>query len=367
MKRILYAVHKPVGLALGALLLLQALTGLAMLHRDGLLALFGPAVDPTLPHASLDEVIATIRAVHPDGTLERIVYHEDASLPLVARVYPRDSAFFHVAYVDPTIPALISEGPLWHYPLQLVERVHVALLGGRIGPVVLVAEALGLVFMAITGLVVWWPRSRLHKALRVHWRGAPPLRRLRDLHVVPGALMSLLMIVAGTTGAAIVAEPISEAIVSWFAPVTGLVMPRLEADAEPVPRVSWQEARELLEQRFPHGRLRQFRFLGSGERVLGVVMVATQATNPRAHHLALVDRWTGDLAVLADGDALTGGDAFLAWVLPVHTGEIYGPLRALVMSLLGLSVAGMTITGFLMWLRKRRPRRKAPASVRGGE
>ncbi|HET6630170.1 MAG TPA: PepSY-associated TM helix domain-containing protein [Woeseiaceae bacterium] len=357
MQRLLRKIHKWVGLTVGILLFSQAGTGLAMVHKERLMALWAPSVDASLPHRPLDGIMGAIHEAFPDGRLERIVYYQDPSLPLVARVYPPDGRAFRIMLIDPTVPEVISAGPFWHYPLQFVERLHVALLSGNTGHVILFVEALALVFMAVSGLFVWWPgRGRFRKAFRIRWR-ATPWRRMRDLHTVPGAATAVLMLVAGLTGAAIVADPITRSIVSIFAPVSAEAIPRLAEAPEPVAQVSWEAAFDQLERRFPDGRLRQLRFLGNNGRVLGAVMVAESSANPRAHDIALVDRWTGDLHVLADGNELHGGDAFLAWILPLHTGEIYGPFRPVPMTLLGVSLAGMTLTGLLMWTKKRAPRR----------
>lgn len=358
MKRILYKVHKWVGLSVGALLLSQAITGLMMVHKERLMTLFGPTINAALPHRPLDRIIGVIHEALPDGRLERIVYYGEPSLPLVARIYPPDSWAFHVMLIDPAVPDVISEGPFWQYPLQFVERLHVSLLADNVGHIILFIEALALVFMAASGLFVWWPgRRRLRKALCIHWRSTP-WRRMRDLHTVPGALTAVLMLVAGLTGAAVVADPITRAIVSIFAPVSSEALPRLAEVREPEAIMSWEKAFDKLRRRFPDGRLRQLRFVGNSGRVLGTVMVAESSNNPRAHDIALVDRWSGELQVLADGNELHGGDAFLAWILPLHTGEVYGPLRAVPMTILGLSLAGMTVTGLLMWIRKRAPQRR---------
>lgn len=360
MKTTVYKIHKWVGLALGVLLFLQAVTGLTMAHKEALMGLFGPQVEPAAPHRPLDDIVGVLKTTYPEGRLERLTYFRDQSLPVIARIYPRDSLVFQVAVVDPTRAKILSAGPYWQYPLVLMERVHVSLLAGETGHAILLTEALALVFMAISGLVVWWPRNRkFAKALVIHWKSAP-LRLLRDIHVVPGAVMAVLMCVAGLTGAAIIADPLVKSAVSLVAPVApeseGL---HLAAPRSAAPEMSWQQAADQLRARFPDGRLRQFRFLAKDDRVLGAVMVATRAANPRAHHVGFVDRFNKDLVVTADGNALLSGDAFVEWMLPLHTGEAFGPLRPLLMTLLGLSLAGMTVTGFLMWVKKRRPARRA--------
>jgi uncharacterized iron-regulated membrane protein len=59
------------------------------------------------------------------------------------------------------------------------------------------------------------------------------------------------------------------------------------------------------------------------------------------------------LAWTAPG-AGTGGDVFMQWLLPLHTGNIIGLPGRILVSLLGLAVAILSVTGVVIWLRKRR-------------
>ena len=62
------------------------------------------------------------------------------------------------------------------------------------------------------------------------------------------------------------------------------------------------------------------------------------------------------------GDRIPGrgsaGDVFLQAQLPLHTGRIIGLPGRVLMSALGLVVAMLSVTGVLLWARKRRARRQ---------
>ncbi len=363
MKVALYKVHKWVGLGLGVLLLLQATTGLMMAHKEALAAWFGSEglVDVSAEHQPLDQIIAAVHDAKPGYRFDRIIYRDNPALPLVARINPPDGGKFHVALIDPVKAQVLSSGPMWQYPLQLAERVHVALLSGTIGHYILLIEAIGLMFMGISGLIVWWPRkNRFRKALVIHWKSSP-LRVIRDIHVVPGALTAVLMLFAGLTGAMLIADDALKAAVSTVAPLKAPIKLDFPVVDQPDEMISWQQAKDRLFEQFPDGHLRQLRFWGRDGRILATVMVAQNALNPRAHHIAAVDRWLDETTIYADGNQLPSGSAFIEWVLPLHTGEAWGGLRPVMMSILGLSLAGMCITGFWMWLKKRRPKRRQSA------
>ncbi|GIL39118.1 PepSY-associated TM helix domain-containing protein [Roseiterribacter gracilis] len=354
-KATLLRLHKWCGLSLCILLLLQACTGLLMAHREWLRPLLHShsRIEPGRPMMPLDQLFAGLQARFPEHRLERLVQNQRDDVALLARFYKAGRRDLIIADVDPATGVVLGSGPLVAYPLQLAERLHVSLLIGTTGSAILVAEGLGLAFMAISGVLIWWPRTaRLLRALRIHWRGSTS-QVLRDLHVVPGALIAPLLVLSSLTGVLIIADPLTHALVGSFAKVN----PEISLDLPPATRpnqpMSWQVAYEQMRARFPDSRLRQIRPLDPQGRTLGVLSVAQNVANPRAHDMALVDRWTGALVVFSDGHALPPGQAALDWIMPLHTGEAYGPLRPLLMTLSGGGLATLTVTGAWMWLRQR--------------
>jgi uncharacterized iron-regulated membrane protein len=358
-KKVLTLAHRWVGLALAALVLLQAGTGLLLINKDALEPLIHPEVRVNAGGAApLDKVVAAIHAAHPDLRLDRIYTPERADRALAARVLD-DKRAMTILLVDPGSAKVLSSGPLSSYPLQLAERLHVSLLQGASGQIVLLVEGVLLLFMAISGLIVWWPKLKLlGQALRIH-TGAGSRRLLRDLHLVPGALAAVFIAVSAFTGAGMIAEPILKAAVGAFAPVSpDLALPKMAPLAPSQQLTTAQSALDQLNARFPDGRLRQIRFFGPDERLVGVVMESRTALNPRAHHLAAVDRADGQLTVWEDGDRQLRGDAILAWLLPIHTGEVLGWARNGLMSLVALTLILLTVSGVWMWAAKPRRNRR---------
>ena len=55
----------------------------------------------------------------------------------------------------------------------------------------------------------------------------------------------------------------------------------------------------------------------------------------------------------------TAGDVVRRAQLPIHAGRIGGMATRVLTALLGLAIAGLSLTGVLIWARKRRARRAA--------
>ena len=59
----------------------------------------------------------------------------------------------------------------------------------------------------------------------------------------------------------------------------------------------------------------------------------------------------------------SAGDIFLQSMFPLHSGRIVGVAGRVLMSVMGVVIATLSITGVLIWARKRRSRRRVPAHL----
>jgi len=79
--------------------------------------------------------------------------------------------------------------------------------------------------------------------------------------------------------------------------------------------------------------------------------------NGLGNEVLYLDGGTGAiLGVKVPGEG-TWGDVFMQAQLPLHSGRLLGTPGRVLMSLLGLAVAALSVTGLVIWVRKRRARR----------
>ena len=117
--------------------------------------------------------------------------------------------------------------------MTFVYDLHYRLLMGKAGAVVLGIAGLALLLLLITGLIVWWPKGPLAKALR-YKADAPPFRRARDQHKLAGLGGLVLLLMLTGTGVMLALPKESDALLSTM---TG------PADTLPTPRSSRREGR----------------------------------------------------------------------------------------------------------------------------
>lgn len=354
----LHMIHKWLGVTFFVLFFLQGITGLVMANKHSLTGLeIGTSLATKIarPPLSLDETIEAVTALYPGYRLDRIIYPPDSSLPSIVRMKSKEHFWLRIIYLDPVTQAPVSHGPVWKYVAQFAERIHVSLLAGTTGHVVLMIEGLILTFMVVSGLIVWWPKKgRWMRALRIS-RKLGHKRLVRDLHTVPAVLLSPFLIVIGLSGFLMIAEPIVRPVIGLFAPVGQGLQLDLEKLERPDKLPGWQHSLEQIKATFPDDHVGQLRFVASA-RLLGAVIYTKKHTNPRAHHIVGVDRYSGETIVLERAGEGPSGDKVMEWFLPIHSGEIYGPFRSMLLSLLGFLLAALAVTGIIMW-QQRRPSR----------
>jgi uncharacterized iron-regulated membrane protein len=233
-----------------------------------------------------------------------------------------------------------------HYTLHLPERWGMWLMGS-------VAVLWLLDCFVALGLTL--PPRRAYWKVK---RGASGYRLGFDLHRAGGLWLWGLLLVIALSAVYLnlqyeVFRPALGAIAKITpSPIEVAATRQRTADAEP--RVSYAEvvatAREAARQR---GWVEPFDAFYSQE--LGAYGVGFG--DHHAPGLGVPWMYFGEdgsmLAWTAPGEG-TSGDVFMQWLLPLHTGNIIGLPGRILVSLLGLAVAVLSVTGVIIWQRKRR-------------
>lgn len=363
--------HLWLGLALGLPFLVIALSGAALvfyieldalLHPEIRVAASGPAPGWTSP--VWDRALATAHARWPSetGKWSFEVTGRPGTIP--ARYYPPADAHVSHHEIDPLMVWFTPDGTQvlrqarWgDYLMTWLYDLHMNLLAGDFGNDVVGWIGVASLVLLVTGLIVWWPRGSLRKAL-AYKRDASGSRRLYDLHKLLGLGSLLLLLILSGTGA-LLALPAEKA---WL-------LERLVAPVVPVPapvstasagrQVPVARALAAAQQAMPGARLAWIDVPGPGDGVFRIrAQVPGDPTHRFPYSFVFVDQYSGAVLAVHDARAGTASTTVSNWIRPLHDASVAGLSTRIVGAIVGLVPAALFVTGVLRWRLRARSRRR---------
>jgi len=369
-----FSVHRWLGLALGLWFALVGLTGAILVYEEPLDAW----LNPDLLTARAGGAALTPDAIVARAGAEGLGHVERLRIPQAQReVYrllvrthptrrignPRLEAMF-----DPASGALLGTrsaeklAPSPRYALQTVYEFHRNVLLGETGSNIVGVAGFLLLVSAATGIVLAAPRNRSGWArlLAVNFR-ASATRVAFDLHRALGALVALLLLLATATGVTLVYTNYVRDLVNLVSRVqTFPVIPFHPSSEErlPLDRMLAEVRRafpqqQVTEIRIPFGQMSgvQFYLRGPGDEFrLGDTLVWVHPAS-------------GEILVERSDRTRSGGETFMHWLYPLHSGTAFGAPGMAAMFAAGLAPLLLVATGLWVWLRKRRGERIAAANA----
>lgn len=237
--------------------------------------------------------------------------------------------------------------------------------------------AIGWVFDCVIALVLSFPNRRAwRKSFAFRWKKGGYALNF-DLHRSGGVWLWLFVLLLAITSVSMnLNREVARPVVEWFSPLSqSPFASRAPAPLnEPIePQVS---AQQVLEQARAEAARRGWQAPAGGvfySQEFGVWGVGFFEPgnghgdgglgNPWLYYDAKTGAPAGD-SVPGEGSA---GDIFMQAQFPLHSGRIIGLPGRIFMSFMGVAIATLSVTGVVIWLRKRRGRwaaqQAAPATT----
>jgi uncharacterized iron-regulated membrane protein len=356
--------HLAFGLGAGLWLLLLAATGCAIIFYDDLDRWLNPdwhsTGEPVAGAPQLDAALlkAQVRMPLFRPRLIRLPQAPDATIMMVGSMDVAGTAVPAQLLADPRTGALMgwrTTERLAFDRRHLMDTLYALHMDLMLGP--WMAWFLGLV--ALLWVVDHIPAAILAIPNRAKWRSAFRvgghrfnLRRLFDLHRAPGLWLFPITLMLAVTGLCLSWQDDMRAAVQWLSPVSERLhydFPNRTSPASPVGL-----ARALAAARAG----------GAGQAISIQLIHAKSVYAVRSLHLDDLDRhgrmWTyidmtdGHVVARRHDNGTSAGDAFFAWLYPLHSGQAFGTVGRLVILGAGLATAGLCMSGLLLAVRRRR-------------
>lgn len=351
LRRLLFTLHLVVGVSAGLLLSLLGLTGSLLVFRHEIDSLLEPrllTVAPCSAPASLDRIVAAVEAYRPEAKLQHLFL---ASGPSATHEAWFSGTTVRV-YLDPCTAGVLGERDADWSAMGWLFALHTKLLSGERGESIVGWCGIALLFLTVSGLILWWPANyrQFRERLRVKWYASR--KRINfDLHRTGGFYAAALLVLIALTGTTLVFKDTATAAAARLtnrspAAKPTVTPPRAGATASPL---SLSELLRMSETVLPGGVVRRISFPGKPDAPLLIRKRLPYELHPNGVNYLYLDPYTG--AVLrvdraAEGDA---GQRFLNARYPLHIGLWGGLLTRLLHALAGLLPSVLFVTGLIMW------------------
>ncbi|HUI22182.1 MAG TPA: PepSY-associated TM helix domain-containing protein [Methylocella sp.] len=360
-RRTVRQVHLWIGLGLGTLIFPVTLSGTLLLFDTEIDRFLNPSlyavsgVSVTQPASLyLDHA-----AAFASGEAIQLRWPAETGLPVTVLVRardphsdapPEDGARHTVppalltVYLDPRTAKVLGTADFRASFVGTVRRFHDSLLVPLSGRQIVGFVGMGLLFLCLTGLWIWWPRNvSVLRGLR--WRRGPKVSF--NLHHMTGFWIAIPLAIMAITG-------MYQAFPQQGRVLLGLLAPLAQMD-HPPDRAAPLLRRKLLD---PQRALDLALACLPGSQPLSLALPSAEG---KAWQLRMVGDNGAQWTVMVDDTTATAvvgappmtGDAIGALMRRLHAGRYHGPVWRGVLLLCGLFPTILLVTGIMMWLRRR--------------
>ncbi|KMO42938.1 hypothetical protein VQ03_09655 [Methylobacterium tarhaniae] len=374
MRNVLFQVHWFLGLTAGLVLMVVGATGGVLSLEEEITGLLSPGIVTVpareAPRLTPDALIARLRDDAPGQRVKRLVLSGAPDRAVQVHLTGDGSGRGSDTYVDPYDGRIL--GPARGEDVfGFVRRLHRWLVlpgdGDGWGRTITGASALALVYLALSGLYLRWPKGR--RDWRI-WLKPALNRRGRalywSLHAVVGTWVLVLYLVMALTGL--------WWSYGWYRDGATLLLtgrpPAAPArDMGPRDRGTREGAPVRLDPAFAaftaatNGRYATASLVPAREGET----IRIRAVAPDADHFQARDEWRFHPdGTLASRDLYAGrplGARLTGSMLALHQGHFFGPVGWITFMLAALAMPLFGVTGLLLYLGRRRSRRRHAAAT----
>ena len=364
-------VHLWLGLGLGLILAIIGLTGSVLVFWQEI----DEALNPVLYRTStppamlkpLDDIVAAGEQGAPPGFASAWVQvPQDQGGNYVFGFYypklsppPEQAQSINIA-VDPYTAKVLGQrvfyhgwNPLKHSLVGFFFKLHYALFLGDVGVTLVGILAVLFLVSVLTGLILWWPLTGQWRRVLTIKRHASVERFNHDLHQATGFYSAIVLLAVLLSGVYFNLPDQFRWLVERFSPLTPEPSATAISSVEPLPL---EGALRQARLSYPGGAPRYYTLSGGKQGLF----TACYQDVPELQRYIVADRClsfsraNGKLLLVKDPVNGSGGDLFMQWQWPLHSGQAFGWTGRILVFITGLICPLLFVTGLIRWLQKRR-------------
>lgn len=307
-------------------------------------------------------VTATLKQQLPDAKIGGVKIYSEPSrtleysikLPEVKKANaPKDEGKRVTAFVDPYTAQIIEVYTYGDSYFYTIMALHRWLLGDDIGKLIMGTATLLFLFIMITGVILWWPKTKVILKQRVSIMWSAGWKRIsRDFHYTLGIYSVLFLFIFAFTALVWSFQWFNDGIyVITKSSKEPIKAPKSEI-VDSVSQVSVDAVLSDIYTRVPKAVFYNVSIPTDSTGSFGVNVLQNGAPHANATDNHYYDQYSGEYIKTVTFGERPLGQQVRAAVKPIHTSSIWG----LPSKILGFIVCvfGTTfpITGVIMWLSR---------------
>jgi uncharacterized iron-regulated membrane protein len=377
-RTILFWLHLACGVVAGIVILIMSVTGVLLTYQRQITAWadmrgYHREPAPGAQRLAIDELVAKVSAAKPELKPTAVVLRSDPSAPASLSIGPGQQIF-----VNPYTGAVLGEGNgegVRAFFRSMVEwHRYVAMAGESrpTGKAITGASNLMFLFIVLSGLVLWWPRTRTWASIRsITWfrRGLPGKARDFNWHNTIGfwSAIPLAVIVAGGVvisypwATALVYQAYGEQPPPPARPANAAARGGGQTVPDHSPSVAFDRVIANASTHMPDWKTISVALPAPKANRVVLTLDAGDGGQPHKRATLTLDRGTGDVARWEPYASQSAGRRARTWLRFAHTGEVYGVPGQTIAGIVTAGGAVLVWTGlalafrrFLAWRRRGR-------------
>ena len=315
--------HLYTGLALSAFLMVIALTGSALVWKEAWWRFVYSDLSAPPPALDAAEQAAGITAILDRyGDAVQMINLPSEELPAWHIRLPEGQAF-----IDPRTFHVIDTWASRERLMGFLFDLHHSLLMGETGKLITGYLGLGGTFMAVTGLVIWWPRRKTFSLANLVPRGWSRVKLLR-WHRDLGLVFTPLLLVVLLTGSSMIFYKTTMAVLNGlFGAPTVVSVSTLTTPPQFTPENGWPplgpDELARVGAVFPDGRIIRYSPPPpNGDGLHSFRIRQPCEIHPNGRSYVYLSAIGGKVAQTSDACTASGGQKAQNLLYPLHAGLI---------------------------------------------
>ncbi|CAM3380271.1 PepSY-associated TM helix domain-containing protein [Flavobacterium chungbukense] len=365
LKKSIGFLHLWLGLSSGLIVFIVALSGSILVFEDEIDAFVNPEFykvstigTKKLP---VDVHVHFIKKKYAITQLHRIQTYENPARTVIISGID-DNKKDQIFSVDPYTGKILAAIPEKSRFFSVMLDLHRHLIMGDIGKFITGCSCLIFVFMLISGIILWCPKKikNLKQRLTVKWN-ASFKRANWDFHSKFGFYSFLFLLIISLTGLTWSFKWFESGIYLLADGTAKKPSAKVENPTKVDPKLDktffYQNMLLKTEQIYKYKGDTQIRIPSDTINSIMAIKLNIEKSIPNISSMAYFDKYTGKLLKIKPYESFSNGDKVRRLIYPIHTGSIYGYPTKILAFLVCLFAATLPITGFFIWMGRKKKRR----------